>query len=303
MKMRLFDEIVDLLSNDRASLGSALLKTKILMHRIGHKELDPWINDELNGYPADAVVPEYRIVGARLTGTLENIARRYSGVTLATLHLPEKVRENLCTAHLGHSVVELEGFATAKDGTVATAVPPELYGLLGQAYDGAHVTNARSIIGATQVAGVLVEIRSRLLDFVLNLQDKIGNIAEEDMKKAAEGINAQEMFNSAVFGANATIIVGSHNRASVSNVSAKGDVSHLHSALEASGVNPQDLEALDGAINADGDAPYRSKVFGPKVSEWMGKMVQKAATGSWQVGIGAAGNLLATALSGYYGHG
>lgn len=40
--------------------------------------------------------------------------------------------------------------------------------------------------------------------------------------------------------------------------------------------------------------------FGPKVSAWMGKMMQKAANGSWEVGVAAAGTLLSQALSKYY---
>ena len=49
--MRLLEEIVNLLSDKGGSLTDALLKTKVLMHRIGHKELAGWVNDELNGYP------------------------------------------------------------------------------------------------------------------------------------------------------------------------------------------------------------------------------------------------------------
>ncbi|CAL8474786.1 hypothetical protein [Caballeronia sp. S22] len=300
--MRLFDEIVSLLSDADASLASGLLRTKILVRRIGHNELEPWINNELNGYKAETNVPDHRIVGARLIGTVENMRWRQTGVTLPTLHLPANIRESLCTARLGHSVVELEGFNAAKDGTVATTVRPELYGVLGRPYDGAHVTGARSVIGTTQIAGVLVEIRSRLLDFVLGLQDSIGNIAEEDLKKAGEGINAQEMFNSAIFGANTTIVLGANNSTSVSNTVSKGDIGQLRRTLEKSGVEQTDLASLEQALADDGETPYQSRSIGPKVASWIGNMVQKAATGGWQVGIGAAGNLLAPAISAYYGH-
>lgn len=299
--MRHFDEIISLLSDDKASLASALLKTKVLLRRLGHPEIEPWINDELTGYRADARVPDYRIVGARLTGTLENMARRQTGVGLATWHLPDHVRENLCTAHLGQSVVELESFATAQEGTLASPVPPELYGILGQAYSGGHVTSARSVIGTTQIAGVLTEIRSRLLDFLLNLQDTMGDVPESDMKKAAEGINARELFNNTVIGANATIIVGSHNQTTVCNV-AKGDLAALQKVLADAGIARDDLAALDHAIGEDGDTPHQTRQLGPRVGAWIGTMVQKAATGAWQIGIGAGGNLLASAIALYYGH-
>ncbi|AQH02716.1 hypothetical protein A9R05_27765 [Burkholderia sp. KK1] len=298
--MRLFDEIVALLSDDKASLGSALLKTKVLVRRLGHPELDPWINSELTGYPNGVRVPEYRVVGARLTGTVENRAWRRTNVDLATMHLPDDLRETLCTAHMGQSVVELERFATAAEGTLASPVPPEICAILGQAYSGSHVTSAKSVIGTTQIAGVLTEIRSRLLDFILGLQDRLGDIPEEDMKKAAEGINAAEMFRNTVIGANATIIIGNHNHTTVTNV-AKGDMRTLHQALADAGVSKADLEALDSAIGEDGETAQQTGRFGPRVAAWIGSMVQKAATGGWNVAIGAAGNLLATAIGHYYG--
>lgn len=300
--MRQFDEIISLLSDDKASLASALLKTKVLLRRLGHPELEPWVSDELTGYPREGRVPDYRIVGTHLTGTVETVAQRRTGVTLPTMHLSTALRERLCTEHLGHSVAALEGFAAAKDGTVVSPVPPELYGTLSEAYSSGQITSARSVISSTQIAGVLTEIRSRLLDFLLNLQDTMGDVPEEDMKKAAEAINAREMFNHSIFGPNTTIVVGSHNQTTVSNV-AKGDLAGLHKALAAEGVARDDLAALTDAIDKDGALPQQTRAFGPRVGAWIGGMVQKAATGAWQISIGAAGNLLATAIGAYYGNG
>ena len=70
--MKLLDEIIDLLADENGSLNAALLKTKVLMHTIGHAELAEWVNDELNGYPKDKPVPDYRIVGGRVAGNIQN---------------------------------------------------------------------------------------------------------------------------------------------------------------------------------------------------------------------------------------
>ena len=48
--MKLVDEIIDILSSDKGKLSDALIKTKVLLHQIGHKELVSWVNNELNGY-------------------------------------------------------------------------------------------------------------------------------------------------------------------------------------------------------------------------------------------------------------
>ncbi|AIO25763.1 AbiTii domain-containing protein [Burkholderia cepacia] len=302
--MQLFDDIVTLLSDETKSLTSALLKTRVLMHRIGHKDIDGWLACELNGYPKDAQIPNYRIVGANVIGTVENIAKRYNNVTLPTLHLPEVFRERFNRAHLAHSVAELESFAVAKEGSVASAIPPELYGMMSKPYDGDFsVTSAKSVIGSTSIKGVLVEIRSRLLEFVLSLQDKIGDVPEGEMKKAAEGLNTGALFQSAVFGSNTTIVVGSQNRTTVNNTATQGDISQLRKVLRDAGIGESDLATLDQAIEDDGDAPHRTKTLGPRVAEWIGNMLQRAATGALQIGLNTAGTLLTSEISNYYGLG
>jgi hypothetical protein len=91
--MRLLEEVVILLSDKNGSLTDALLKMKVLMHRIGHKELAGWMNDELNGYTPDRPVPDYRIIPIRLHGDISNIAWRYPATQLPTAHLEKDVRE------------------------------------------------------------------------------------------------------------------------------------------------------------------------------------------------------------------
>ena len=63
--MKLIDEIIEILSSETGKLSKALIKTKVLLHEIGHKELVPWVNAELNGYPDKDAVPEYRALPAQ----------------------------------------------------------------------------------------------------------------------------------------------------------------------------------------------------------------------------------------------
>ncbi|QNF33097.1 hypothetical protein HUW51_10285 [Adhaeribacter swui] len=60
-----------------------------------------------------------------------------------------------------------------------------------------------------------------------------------------------------------------------------------------------DIDELQNIIDEQPDAERR--LFGPKVNSWIQKMLNKSLDGSWQVGIGTAGTLLAEALTKYYG--
>jgi hypothetical protein len=74
----------------------------------------------------------------------------------------------------------------------------------------------------------------------------------------------------------------------------------LERALTEKGVGSADLSELKKALEAD-PSPSTPQSFGPKVSSWIGKMVAKAAQGSWDIGVNAAGSLLAQAIAKYYG--
>jgi hypothetical protein len=216
--LKLLDEIVELLSDKNGSLTDALLKTKVLMHRIGHKELAEWVNDELNGYPKDKKVPAYRVVRGRVVGHIQNMVMIYGSQPLPTGHLPEKLQKYLHQHELRESINVLEQFAKEPTQHLQMALGPEFYGPLGEALDGAWVQKAWIQMEPTQIMHGLTEIRSRLLDFILGLQEKLGDVQESEVKEAAKSVDASAMFQNTVFGDNATVIVGDQNIATVKNM-------------------------------------------------------------------------------------
>lgn len=68
------------------------------------------------------------------------------------------------------------------------------------------------------------------------------------------------------------------------------------------GVEQQDIADLHAAIASDSTSKEVSeKKVGPAVNSWMEKMFQQAVSAAWQINIGAAGSILATAILRYYG--
>ena len=70
--------------------------------------------------------------------------------------------------------------------------------------------------------------------------------------------------------------------------------------MESNGVSSEDIKELEKAISED-PTPSSPEDYGQKISGWIGKMVSKAASGAWQIGVGSAGGVLAQALSAYFG--
>lgn len=307
--MILLDEIVALLSDENGSLNQALLKTKVLLHKLGQQELTGWVNDELNGYGEGKEVPQYRVVRAKVIGNLSNLGWRYSNALLPIRHLPEHVQEFLETEKLRHALSVLERFANKQTGKLVHQIPPEYNASLGESLENGYwVEAAWGQIESSQVMQVVTAVRSRLLDFILELQGKLGDdVSDESIKAEASKIDMPAMFAHSIFGSNTTFgdhttfVLGHGNSQQVTNSIIKGDFNVLAGELKKYGVEGQDVTALQAAIETDMDAPeHAEKRFGPAVKKWMHGMMGKAIDLSWQVEINVAGGLLSNALQAYY---
>ena len=300
--MKLLDEIVEILSDKDGSLTEALLKTKVLMHKIGHKELAEWVNDELNGYGDQKPVPPYRAINSRVVGVIQTMGMIYYDQPLPTSHLTAELRKRLHENEMRESISVLEEFASKPKGHLFMPLPPDYYGLIGEAFEpGAWVAKAWIQMEPTQIMHGITEIRSRLLDFILGLQDKLGNAKDEAVKEAAKNIDAPGMFQHAVFGDNTTIVVGDRNITTIKNIVKNGDFSSLATALKNNGVADSDITTLQTAIEQDqGAVNVEQKQFGPVVKQWLLGMLNKAIDTSWQIEVGVAAGLLTEGLKSFY---
>ena len=293
-------------SRERPAVEAALTKTKVLLYRIGEPQLAVWVNAEINGYHGNNDVPAYRVIPTRVVATVTNgLTVRWNNIQLPLNHLPDDMEKELRNTKVGHAVATLEEFAAAKEDTLSKPLSPEMYGLLAKGLQkGLFIETAHVEIGKSQIIGILAQIRSRLLDFVLQLSSRIpSDMPEADVKLKSKEIDAAGLFQSAIFGDNATVIVGSNNTPIISNVSIKvGDFDSLAAFLRSNKVADADIASLKKAIHADGSAvDQHSRKAGPKVREWMANMLKKTVETSWQVEIGIASSVLATAISRYYG--
>lgn len=67
--MSLLHEIQTSVVQEGANLGSVLLKLRLLAARLGSEPLGEWIKHESEGYPRDAEIPSYRVIGISYRGT------------------------------------------------------------------------------------------------------------------------------------------------------------------------------------------------------------------------------------------
>ena len=304
--MDLVRQIVEILSDTRPNLENALIKTKVLLHRLREQAYADWINKELNGYSKDDEVPDYRVIpsSVKITAT-DGFTRRWKDMPAPIGHLDEKTRRWLERNELRQSISSLESLAHSEGDMLTRPIPPEFWPKLGEKLSsGIVVDYAHCEMSKAQLQGVLTQIRSRLLDFVLELEAKLPRDAsEEDVREISKKVHVGNLLNNAMFGSNTTIVIGDNNRQNLSfSVVQKGDFASLSTFLKSRGVSDPDISVLKTAIEKDGaQVDPESRQYGPRVKEWLKTMFAKAVETSWQVEVGVASSLLANALQHYYG--
>ena len=298
--MKLIEEIVDLLSAQAGSLTEALLKTKVLLHGMGQIEIVSWVNRELNGYGESDQVPDYRIAHAQVLANLTSLTMKASGHPLPILHLSEERQKSLEEARFGQSIAVLESYAE-KDERLQNPIPMEFNDFLGETLaPGVEIISAWTEIQPTSVVQILTEVRSRLLDFILNLGDKLPDEPSREQKKS---VDAMSLFNHSVLGDNATIIIGDKNKVSPQNLLLKGNLDALGHELKKYAVPEEDIDKLMIAIKEDAMSQIEDPISDEDsgVSSWIQNMLHKAVDASWNIELSVAASIIRDAIKHYYG--
>ncbi|MCR5864684.1 hypothetical protein LRS14_05340 [Aquincola sp. J276] len=293
---------MDALTSEGGRLSEALLKTKVLLHRLGHGELADWVNLELNGYPDEVPVPSYRVAHCQVMGNVQNALYVRYDVTLPTSHLEEKHRQMLLVDEFRQPIAVLEGWAkSAKQGAMKRDLAPEWTLRFNEAFAAGNWVERAWVVTSTEgMAEASTQVRSRLLDFVLGLQDKVGASPDNELRQAAEGIDVVNQFKSIVAGDNSTFIFGDHNTTSINNAVRRGDIESLAAHLASHGLPKEDIVALREAVAEDA-ATTEHPVEGPKVREWKKGVLGKTIDGTWKISTAVAAKLIADGITGFFG--
>lgn len=125
------------------------------------------------------------------------------------------------------------------------------------------------------------------------LKDYIGKINNNMEKKNKIGDLSNNTFNG-----HTTIIVGDNNN--VNYTITEGSFDSLKDMLSKNGVSSGDISELKTILESE-DPNNEKKIFGNQTNGWVSKMISKSLDGSWAIGIGAAGKLLADGIKAYHG--
>ena len=193
--MSKFSHLIDDVADQRNhSLLDVLLKAKVLAHRLRSRKFREWINAEIDGYDNRAELPDYRVVSSRLLGDYHGYFQsRYRNVPLTTSHLEPDMQEFFETEPMRPGVAYIEDLVS-RDGPIGKDLDLRVVYFLrqhGPQIEDMILNSVNKSVAKSELLALLASIRSRLLDFLLELRDKYPELDKDD--EAAARITEAEV--------------------------------------------------------------------------------------------------------------
>lgn len=288
-------QLQELASDAQGDINTLLSKALMVATKLNLDDFRRWVLHEQEGYPEDVDVPDYRIVRADLKGY-----HPHTGLISCQFNNDE-MEETLTTLALTETLSEIiHRMNNQEPGQVISyQFSAEQEQVIAPLFSNQSFKPLR-VISASQLFAIVQSVRNRILTWALDLEKQgiLGSgitFSSKEKEIAMHGQSIQIENFQGVFGD----VSGGQIQQSNQQLVRAGDFPSLATLFRNNGVIDEDIELLANALSEE--PIVTSAKFGPRVSEWIGKMISKASDGSWHVGIGAAGSLLAGAIQKYYG--
>ncbi len=312
MKAQNISEIINLLSDDNQSLVTPFLKAQIFAKRIGNDGLYKWVVQELNGYDTKSELPSYRMAKCNDFAVLKQNGQYTNEQLLPLTSFSKEVQSMMLKYRVFGSVKSLESIVmTDPKGALNKPYSVDFCQMLSNDLKeqglnfGVH--SLRTQVQVFEITEVLTNIRSKLLELMLELEEDFPNIDTELETRVVDKQAVNQTINYIMNKIKITTkgdgnIVNTGDNSTVVNnaVVTKGNKEELKKFLNENVVSDDDVLLLTEIIDEEVSVTTPTK-FGNKVGGWIQMMIGKAVSGGWEIGVGAAGSILAQGILKYYG--
>jgi len=234
---------------------------------LGNAEFKHWIEAELNGYPSTDGLPPYRVLNVQSKGHFSGPFQ--SGLRNADIPLscvPEQVRDSLSHCYLREPIAALESLVADSDGR--SAQEPWNADLVayvaGNIYEGMNCMQAWKVIPINKVVAALDTVRTRILNFVLEIEAEAPDAGEAPVNSnPVPQEKVHQIFNTYISGSVQNLATASTNVRQYAKLK-EGDAklfAEILNALSKSGVEDKVFKKASEAIEEmrDSDSPESFK--------------------------------------------
>ncbi|WP_457592831.1 AbiTii domain-containing protein [Hydrogenimonas sp.] len=304
--MSLLQQIQESVVEEGSDLGTILLKLRLLAARLGSDILEEWVKHESEGYPKDAEVPSYRIVGVTYRGTFSGPF----GAGIKNAQIPQYLIEKY--AGESWTKFEVRESIAAVDEMVKKSADGGSFGidasnlillLQGKIDEGYACNDVSGSISPTAFYEILQTVRSRILELTIELEKSVPEATHvafgESTSNRTEAEQVQQISQQIIYGNVSTAVAGGAGANIAVGITERNNKSFVE-YLVATGIPEEDASELAEIMEAE-EPTSPDEPFGEKARKWVATNLKKAAEGTWNVGISVATKVLTEAALKYYG--
>jgi hypothetical protein len=185
--MGLLREIQDAAVDGASDLETLLRKCRVLATRLKHEELKNWVACELDGYPADMSLPEYRKCHGHPFGDFfGSFGRGVKNCPISISDIPEQFRDSMAHITFRQGVGELKNLVETVEGTtIQFGWPAEASQIIRPRNMADDLVLAQGWLNMdkSRVVGILSTVRNRILGFALELEASYPDAGEASLDK------------------------------------------------------------------------------------------------------------------------
>lgn len=304
--MSLLREIQNSAIDGSTDLETLLRKCRVLAARLKNDEFKQWVQWELDGYPANSVIPDYRKFHGHCFGHFAGAFQSgMRNAPIPEMNIPEDIREALTHISFRDGVSSIRDLIESCDDDTGLRMqwPADAAVLFGrEIYERMNLMQGWLSISKSAIVGILSTVRNRILNFALEIEESnpdAGEAAPGTLPLPKEVVS--QIVNYHIYGNVGNVASGKDIQQTATVNIQQGDFKNLADLLREHGVEEDEIGTLENAIKSDPIPSRSNKTLGKKVSAWLGKMLQKSAEGTWKIATTAAADLLTRAINSYYG--
>jgi len=301
----LIEKIKDGATGNKTPLSEILRLCLRLGKQLGNNQLSSWALAELNGYKSEKELPDYRIQKAQVRGHFSGpFGSGIKNAQIPQYIIEEKHKDWLFTNYFLDPVAELEQLTLGdKDQTLQSYWPADIIAYYQQKeiYQGMVLSTAWRLLTKSTLGGVLDTVRTRVLEFVLSIEDEL-NIKNQGNKKEVEvnpptAEKVSQSVHNIIYGGNVSVGNIGETVQQIITIQ-QGNLAALKKYLKDLGITDNLLVELDHALEEDEKSTIQP---GSAVSGWLSRIMIMIGRGTLSVASNTAGSLIAAALMQYLG--
>ncbi len=242
-------------------------------------ELKKWLSNELNGYLNESEVPKYRIFSVQIVGDfVDTFGRQAKNAPLMLQDLGKSMDINFYEHVEKGSIKTIEDAVNASSHESSLILPftQNMVHTLADLYRDTnadmHLISAGRIVLPSQYSNILDQTKQRLLDMLLELQEKFPDIDSNFTPTSETKEQTRSIVNYNIYGGtnNTNLGVGDNVVQSDNKQSIKIDFKDFQDKLRIAGVPDDEIQAVKEIIQSN--EPKEGKFS--RAMSWIGNLTK-----------------------------